>query len=167
MAKDGKGKKTKNGNAKVPKEIGGVKVPKQLRKLGNKAVKAVKDPVVSEVVAGALLAAAAALREGKDPKTTMSAAFKGGVKGAGKGAKHEGARLSDGLKLLALDLARRTLDNMGEKRAQAADDQPPEEAPVPSVGEVRAAPAPKGAPGKSAQGEADSQDSLANGRKNG
>jgi hypothetical protein len=59
MAKDGKNKK-KGGKARIPKEIGGVKVPKKLRKLGGKAVKAASDPVVSEVVAGALLAAAEA-----------------------------------------------------------------------------------------------------------
>jgi hypothetical protein len=133
VAKDGKGKKTKKG--KVPKEIGGVKVPKKLRKLGNQAAKAVKDPAVTEVVAGALLAAAAALREGKDPKTVVGAAVKSGFKGA---ANSGGIRLSDSLKLLAMDFAKRTLDGMGEKKEGAGD------APQPAAGagEVRPAPAP-------------------------
>jgi hypothetical protein len=134
VAKDGKGKKAKKG--KVPKEIGGVKVPKKLRKLGNQAAKAVKDPAVTEVVAGALLAAAAALREGKDPKTAVGAAVKHGFKGA---ASNGGARLSDSLKLLAMDFAKRTLDGMGERK-ERDDDAPP---PAAGAGEVRADPAPQ------------------------
>jgi hypothetical protein len=128
MAKDGKGKKDKKN--KVPKEIGGVKVPKKLRKLGNEAAKLAREPVVAEVVAGALLAAAAALREGKDPKGTIGAALKGGAKtavggGMGKagsegGGDGVGVRLSDSLKLMALDFARRALEPR-EKTGEAAD----------------------------------------------
>ena len=145
MAKDGKAKKVKgdkegkSGKAKVPKRISGIKVPKQLRKLGNQAVKAAKDPIVSEVVAGALLAAAAALREGKDPKSAVGAALKSGVKGVGKGARQEGGRLSDGLKMLALDLAKRTLDGIRDKKARAAEEGPA----APASAEVRPAPTPK------------------------
>ena len=100
MAKDGKKK------GKLPKEIGGVKVPKKLRKIGNKAVKLAKEPVVSEVVAGALLAAAAALREGGGPKGSAA----GGDSAAG--TKRQAGLLGDSLKLIAIDLARRTLDNL-------------------------------------------------------
>ena len=111
MAKgDGKGTK----KIKVPKEVGGVKVPKKLRKLGNKAVKAAKNPVVSEVVAGAMLAAAAALREGKDPKTAGAQVKRAGREGADEVRKQAG-RLSDSLKALAIDLARRTLDGIEER----------------------------------------------------
>jgi hypothetical protein len=137
VSKDGKAKKGKK--AKVPKEIGGVKVPKKLRKLGNKAVKAVRDPAVTEVVAGALLAAAAALREGKDPKTAVGAAVKSGFKGA---ASSGGTRLSDSLKLLAMDFAKRTLDGLGENKAR--DHGAP--APAAGAGEVRADPAPEPRP---------------------
>jgi hypothetical protein len=149
VAKDGKGKKSKAGKAKVPKEIGGVKVPKKLRKLGSQAAKAVKDPAVTEVVAGALLAAAAALREGKDPKTVVGAAMKNGFKSATAGAGNAGGpRLSDTLKLLAMDLAKRTLDGIGEKQAQRASAAPHETAPAPAAGagEVRADPAPEAPP---------------------
>lgn len=146
MAKDGKNKKGKDGKnakAKVPKQIGSVKVPKRLRKLGDQAVKAVKDPAVSEVVAGALLAAAAALREGKDPKTVVGAAVKSGFKGATGGAG--GSRLSDSLKLLAMDFAKRTLDGIGEKRTDHESAAPHEAVPAPApaagAGEVRPAPA--------------------------
>jgi hypothetical protein len=138
MAKDGKGKKDKKN--KVPKEIGGVKVPKKLRKLGNEAAKLAREPVVAEVVAGALLAAAAALREGKDPKGTIGAALKGGAKsavGGGKGKAGsegggDGVRLSDSLKLMALDFARRALEPR-EKNGEA----PHADAPAaPQVSEV-------------------------------
>jgi hypothetical protein len=151
VAKDGKGKKNKGGKDKVPKEFGGVKVPKKLRKLGTQAAKAVKDPAVTEVVAGALLAAAAALREGKDPKTVVGAAMKNGFKSATAGAGNAGGpRLSDSLKLLAMDLAKRTLDGIGEKKAQRAADAPHEAAPAPApaagAGEVRADPVPQAPP---------------------
>jgi hypothetical protein len=153
VAKDGKNKKVKAGKdakngksakAGVPKQIGGVKVPKRLRKLGDQAVKAVKDPAVSEVVAGALLAAAAALREGKDPKTIVGAAVKSGFKGA---AGNGGSRLSDSLKHLAMDFAKRTLEGIGEKKTER-DSATPEAAapspdPVPGAGEVRADPTPQ------------------------
>jgi hypothetical protein len=139
VAKDGKAKKGKKG--KVPKEIGGVKVPKKLRKLGNQAVKAAKDPAVTEVVAGALLAAAAALREGKDPKTVVGAAVKSGFKGA---ASSDGSRLSDSLKLLAMDFAKRTLDGIGENKGRDDDAR----APAAAAGEVRGEPAPEPRPAR-------------------
>ena len=103
MAKDGKKKD------KLPKEIGGVKVPKKLRKIGNKAVKLAREPVVSEVVAGALLAAAAALREGG--AGTKQAAVAGE---AAEGVKRQAGRLGDSLKGIAIDFARRALDNLEE-----------------------------------------------------
>ena len=120
MAKD----KSSGGGAKkikVPKEISGVKVPKKLRKLGNKAVKAAKNPVVSEVVAGAMLAAAAALREGKDPKAAASQVKRAGRAGADD-VKKQAGRLSDSLRALAIDLARRTLDGLEERRAAPASE---------------------------------------------
>ena len=104
MAKDGKNKK--KAKAKLPKEIGGVKVPKKLRKIGNKAVKLAKEPVVSEMVAGALLAAAAALREGTGAKPAAAAGD------AVEGARRQAGRLGDSLKGIAIDFARRTLDNL-------------------------------------------------------
>lgn len=118
MAKDNKGKQGKKKDGKksgpIPKHVAGIKVPKELRKAGNKAAELVKDPVVSEVVAAALLSAAAALRDG-------------GVKPAG-GQGSGGSKaspLGDSLKLLAVDLARRTLEGVGDRqRAKAARPKP-------------------------------------------
>ena len=54
------GKKSKS--SAIPKTIAGVKVPKKLRKAGDKAVKlAAEHPVIGDIVAAGLLAAAAAL----------------------------------------------------------------------------------------------------------
>jgi hypothetical protein len=107
-------------NIETPKIIAGVKVPKKLRKLGDQAVKAARNPVVSEVVAGALLAAAAALREGKDPKTRVGAATGDAARNAADGVRKEAGRLSDSLKLMALDLARHTLDAIEEQKRKPA-----------------------------------------------
>jgi hypothetical protein len=109
MAKDGKKK------AKIPKQVAGIKVPKKLRKAGNKAVKLAQDPIVGEVVAAALLSAAAALREGTGPKDAPGAAAKESV----EGARQQAGALGDSLKSLALDLARRTLEGIEDGRRAA------------------------------------------------
>jgi hypothetical protein len=110
MAKDGKKKGGKKSNP-IPKEIAGIKVPKELRKAGRKAVKLVQDPVVSEAVAAALLSAAAALRAGTGGKTGSGAAAS-----AAKGAKREASAVGDAVKLIAVDLARRTIEGVGERQ---------------------------------------------------
>ena len=121
MAKDGK-KKTK-----IPKQVAGIKVPKKLRKAGNKAVKLAQDPVVGEVVAAALLSAAAALREGTGEKDGVGQA----TKESAEGARQQAGRLGDSLKLLALDLARRTLEGIedGKRAARAEKSAPPARPP--------------------------------------
>jgi hypothetical protein len=103
MAKGDK-KKGKD-KLKIPKRIAGVKVSKAVRKAGKGALKLAEQPAVSETVAAALLAAAAALRDAPRTKRTAAAA----VDGAGK-AGQEAIGLGDSLRKLALDMARRTLD---------------------------------------------------------
>ena len=113
MAK-GKDKKdkAKKGGKKDPakKNEGALHIPKPLRKAGKEALKLAREPVVSEVVAAALLSAAAALRDNK-------AAAKAGRKGAEAAADaaaeagHEASKIGDALRGLALDLARRTLES--------------------------------------------------------
>lgn len=125
MAKD---KTRKN---KIPKKVAGVKVPKQLRKAGKQAMKVVKDPVLSEVVAAALLSAAAALKETKDPKVVPAAA--GAASDAAEGAKKQAGKLSDALKVLAVDLARRAIDNVEKGNVKRRTS--PDSAPQASSGE--------------------------------
>lgn len=66
MAKKKDKKKAKDGAAKLPKRIAGVKVPKELRAPGGKLMEAVRNPLVMDLAAAALVAAAAGLREGKN-----------------------------------------------------------------------------------------------------
>ena len=67
-----KQKKAKGGKAaqaeapKLPKRIAGIKVPKELREPGGKLLEAVRHPLVMDVAAAALMAAAAGLRKGAD-----------------------------------------------------------------------------------------------------
>ena len=50
-------------STKPPKRIAGVKVPKELRKSGAKLVDTLSHPLIADVAAAALMAAAGALRE--------------------------------------------------------------------------------------------------------
>jgi hypothetical protein len=105
MAKgDKKAKKSKD-KVKIPKQVGGVRVPKAVRQAGKSALKLAGQPAVSETVAAALLAAAAALR---DPPATKRAA---GAAAEAAGEAGQGAiKLGDSLRKMAIDMARRTLD---------------------------------------------------------
>lgn len=110
MAKgDKKAKKSKD-KVKIPKRVAGVEVSKAVRQAAKTARKLAEQPVVSETVAAALLAAAAALR---DPPATKRAA------GAAGEAGQEAIRLSDSLRKLAIETARRTLEAW-----EAADSKP-------------------------------------------
>jgi hypothetical protein len=106
----GKDKDKKHKGKKADKGDSALHIPKPLRKAGKEAMKLARQPVVSEVVAAALLSAAAALRENKSVTRV-------GVKSAGKAADaaeeagREASKLGDAMRGLALDLARRTLDN--------------------------------------------------------
>jgi hypothetical protein len=103
MAKD-KDKKAKKG-AKLPRKVAGVKMPKKLRKATRAAVDLAREPVVAEIVAAALLSAAAALRGDKAAKAATSGAE------AAAGAGRKAVKLGDSLRALALDLAEQTLQS--------------------------------------------------------
>jgi hypothetical protein len=66
-------KKSKKKAAKAPKEIAGIKLPKPLREPAAQLLKAVQSPVFADVVAAALLSAAAALQERKNTKPAPGA----------------------------------------------------------------------------------------------
>jgi hypothetical protein len=121
MAKDkdkkGAGKKGKKAGRK---EAGGIKIPKPLRKAGKEALKLASEPVVSEIVAAALLSAAAALRGDKvAAKAGKSGAAAAGAAGEAAGnAGRQASKLGDSMRALALDLARKTLDNWERPAAE-------------------------------------------------
>jgi hypothetical protein len=103
MPKDKKEKKA----AKADK---GLKIPKRLRKIGGKAMELASQPAVSEIVAAALLSAASALR---DNEGARKSAAKAGVAAldAAEGLGKESGKVGASLSKLAIDLARRSLDN--------------------------------------------------------
>jgi hypothetical protein len=57
-------KSAKADSPKLPKRVAGIKVPKELREPGGKLLEAVRHPLVMDVAAAALIAAAAGLRKG-------------------------------------------------------------------------------------------------------
>ena len=119
MAKDGKKKN------QIPKQVAGIKVPKKLRKAGNRAVKLAQDPIVSEVVAAALLSAAAALREGSSADRKGAAAADGGA----EEVRRQAGALGDSLKGLALDFARRALEGLADSERAKAEPTPKAKSP--------------------------------------
>jgi hypothetical protein len=110
----GKNKDKKKDKGK--KDEKGVRIPKPLRKAGREALKLAKEPAVAEIVAAALLTAAAALR---GDKAAAKAGQEGGEAAADLGRK--ASKIGDSLRVLALDLARRTLDNWEQPAAANGD----------------------------------------------
>jgi DNA-binding transcriptional regulator YiaG len=123
MAKDKKDKKKKS--AKLPKEVAGVKVTKGLRKAGKAALKLASQPAVGEAVAAAMLAAAAALREGPAIKQGAKAAGDA-AGGAAEEAQRQASGLGDALKAIAIDVARRTVEAWEEGSKKPAAKGPHE-----------------------------------------
>jgi hypothetical protein len=78
---------------KLPKRVAGVKIPKKLRKRGGQVYAFLESPVVSHLVAAALLAAADNIS--KKPK----------VKKAGKKAKHAAADPAQAAESNVIDFA--------------------------------------------------------------
>ena len=78
---------------KLPTRIGGVKIPKKLRKRGGQIYAFIESPVVSSIVAAALLAAAESI--GNKPK----------VKKAGKKAKRAAADTAEAAESNVIDFA--------------------------------------------------------------
>ena len=90
----------------------GSKVSKVAQKAGKKAANLAANPLVAEVVAATLVAAAAALRNPKKARD-MAAAAAGELESASKATSKQGSALWQ----LALDVARRSIDSVGEAGA--------------------------------------------------
>jgi hypothetical protein len=95
---------------KLPKHIAGIKVPKELREPGGKLLEAVRHPLVMDVAAAALIAAAAGLRKGSPSAGTGTT--------AGKAAPALGALLT----ATALEGVRRLGDAAARKGNGSAPD---------------------------------------------
>ena len=118
MAKDGK--------LKVPKRVGGVKVPKKVRKTANKALKLAENPLAIELAAAAMAAAAASMKSRGGGKAKSA-----NDEDQLEQVREQAGRLRDLIVAAALDGARRLMDGV--------EVQPPEEgAPAPKPKRVSA-----------------------------
>ena len=105
MAKDKQG--NDNGGGSAGK---GAKVSKKLKKAGDAAVKIAQQPVISDLVAAALTAAAASLTQTKAAKAASREAGE-----AAEGAARETAAIGRAVKRALLDAARSLLDEFEDK----------------------------------------------------
>jgi len=92
---------------KLPKEVAGVKIPKKLRKAGSAAMDLAQQPIVGELVAAALTAAAASLM--KDTKAGR-AVRREAADATSEGIK-EASAIGTAVKQVLLDAARELLDS--------------------------------------------------------
>ena len=130
MAKDKK-------KLKVPKRIAGVKVPKEIRKPVNKALKLAEDPQARGLAIAALTAAASALTATTGDGTAQRARRPGEP-----GIDERAGRLADTVIAAALDGARRLLDGLesaASAAAASAEEGEPREAPKRTRSSARAA----------------------------
>ena len=110
MAKD---KKTKKDTKKRAKNAGPDKMKKVVKKATKKAAKIAQNPIVAEVVAATLVAAAAAIR---NPKKAREIALAAGdeIGGAAKTATGQGGAFWQ----LAMDVAKRSVDALAEDQGK-------------------------------------------------
>ena len=95
---------------KLPKRIAGVKVPKELRKAGNKLAKFAQEPLAREIALAALAAALAARKDAR--KTARKVASEGGD--AAEDAVQGAGWVSAALGAAALEAGRRVLEALDE-----------------------------------------------------
>lgn len=103
---------------KIPKQVGGVKIPKKVRKKANKALKVAESPMVREFAAAALGAVAQRKADEAGGQTA----------GSGRRSKAvlaiDGDRLAETIRTAAIDGFRRFLEGFEEglRKATADDD---------------------------------------------
>ena len=91
---------------KIPKKISGVKIPKELRKAGEAAAEWARGPVISEIAAAAMMAAAASLADGKRRRAVSREAGE-----AADATVKEVTAVGSAVKKVLIDAARTLLDN--------------------------------------------------------
>lgn len=107
---------------KLPKRIGGVKVPKKVRKQADQAIRfAEQHPILGEAVAGALLAAAAALTSKGKPRADPDAIPADLV--------NEARRAGEIIKDAALAIGRTLLEEAGKLSDQDGAPNPDAKSP--------------------------------------
>jgi erythromycin esterase-like protein len=99
---------------KLPKEVAGVKIPKKLRKAGSAAMDLAQQPIVGELVAAALTAAAASLM--KDTKAGK--AVRREASDAASETVREASAIGTAVKQVLLDAAREMLDSFEDAKPE-------------------------------------------------
>jgi hypothetical protein len=122
----------KNKKLKIPKEVGGVKVPKKLRKKAKQAVKLAESPMARKLAVAGLTAAAAALADSKEARR-RAARVRDEVDEAAGELRHEASRLGDVIRAAAIEGARRLLQEMEAVRSAAEASEDSREAPAPKA----------------------------------
>ena len=107
------------------------KAAKQLRKAGDAAVKLAQQPVVSELVAAALTAAAASLSQTRAAKNAARQASD-----AAEGAARETAAISQAVKRALVDAARSLLDEFDDSPREKTLSRSEPEEPRKSAGKA-------------------------------
>lgn len=79
--------KSKSKKSKIPKQIGGIKIPKELREATERLAKWAESPLARQMMAAGLTAAAAALSETQTAQRAAKAAGDGATKAAASATK--------------------------------------------------------------------------------
>jgi hypothetical protein len=83
--------------SKLPKKVGGVKVPKQLRKTAKAAIEIAQNPIAREIVSAAVVAGVAALSKSKVQKAAESPAATAVANKVSEKASDLGSLISQGV----------------------------------------------------------------------
>jgi hypothetical protein len=126
-----KKKASKGKSAKMPKKIGGTKVPKEVRSAGDMLASLVTSPMARELVADALIAVAGVLAGNKKTRDAVAGA---GAQAA-SGAKDLGQTATGAVAEVVADAARRILPSSmsGENDARQGK-RATEDAAIPGNG---------------------------------
>jgi len=100
----------KNKGSKIPKDVGGIKIPKKLRKTGGAALKLAQQPAVGEFVAAALTAAATSLMA----ETKAGKVVRRGTADAAAEGSREVTAIGGAVKRALLQAARELLDKLDD-----------------------------------------------------
>lgn len=105
----GKKKGGKDGKAKVPKTIAGVKVPKELRK-GGQFAKLMHDPMVREIALAALAAGLAARKDARQAAKRAARDAGGAAEDVADGAGRASGWVKAALGAAAVEAGRMVID---------------------------------------------------------
>jgi hypothetical protein len=112
---------------KIPKRVGGVKIPKKVRKRANKAIGNVNNAAVRELASAAIGAAAGARRV----RARVRFADDGPDLDGGVSVRIDADKFGEAFRAAAIDGFRRFLEGFEEGLREATIPEPPEAPPAP------------------------------------